>query len=146
MNIFRKTVLSAAVAATAFATVSADAGERWRDHRHYRSESNKDGDLVAAGIVGLALGALVVGALASSRDEPVAGNPLRHPRPSPNRDFMIEGSAAAFANGDQAYDEPSFEPWSRSWYRYCRDRYRTFDATTGTYVGRDGRKHFCNPG
>ncbi len=146
MSIFRKTVLSAAVAATAFATVPADAGERWRDHRHHRSDAGRDGDAVAAGIVGLALGALVAGAIASSRDEPLAGNPLRHPRPSPDRDFMFDGPAPAFSGSGYVQDEPSFEPWSRSWYRYCRDRYRTFDAESGTYVGRDGREHFCDAG
>lgn len=144
MNIFRKTVLALAVGATTLGAIPAEAGDRWRDHRHHRSDYNKDGDLVAAGIVGLALGALAVGAIASSRDEAVS-NPLRHPRPRPNRDFMaIE--EPSFDDDAYAYDEPSFEPWSRSWFRYCQERYRSFDARTGTYVGYDGRAHFCDAG
>jgi hypothetical protein len=28
--------------------------------------------------------------------------------------------------------------------RYCYDRYRSFDGRSGTYVGYDGMRHFCN--
>lgn len=144
MSIMKKTVLSVAVAATTLAAIPAEAGDRWREHRIHRSHDS-DGDVVAAGIVGLALGALAVGAIAASREEH-AGNPLRHPRPRPDRDFVVDDGPAYVA--DDGYDDygPSFEPWSRSWYRYCQQRYRTFDPESGTYVGYDGREHFCNAG
>ena len=29
------------------------------------------------------------------------------------------------------------------WLAYCYDKYRSFDPRTGTYVGRDGRRHRC---
>lgn len=35
------------------------------------------------------------------------------------------------------------QPWSPEWYRYCSDRYRTFDAHSGTFTGYDGLQHFC---
>ncbi|PSJ58307.1 hypothetical protein C7I85_20385 [Mesorhizobium soli] len=35
------------------------------------------------------------------------------------------------------------QPWSAEWYRYCHDRYRTFNASTGTFGGHDGQLHFC---
>lgn len=143
MNTVKKLVLSAAVAATTLAAVPADAGDRWRDNRGYRSHHNSDGDVVAAGILGLALGALAVGAIASSRDEPVVGNPLRHPRPRPHRDWETQDYPQVVVDDDY---EPAFEPWSRGWYRYCQQRYRSFDAQTGTYVGYDGRERFCNAG
>jgi hypothetical protein len=41
------------------------------------------------------------------------------------------------------YRQAGFEPWSRSWYNYCSDRYRSFNPNTGTYRGYDGRDHFC---
>jgi len=142
MNMLKKIILSVAVAAATFtAMVPAEAGDRWRDHR-YRRERNSDGDLVAAGIVGLAIGALAVGAINANRNEPTYGNPYRHPRPRPNRDYIID-DAPQVISSDDVYEQ-SFEPWSRAWYRYCANRYRSFDAQTGTYVGYDGRERFCN--
>jgi len=35
------------------------------------------------------------------------------------------------------------EPWTQSWFNYCSDQYRSFNASTGTYRGYDGRDHFC---
>jgi hypothetical protein len=37
------------------------------------------------------------------------------------------------------------EPWSREWFRYCSNRYRSFDGRTGTFMGYDGQRHFCQP-
>ena len=33
--------------------------------------------------------------------------------------------------------------WSRSWYRYCSKRYRTFNPRTGYYFYKPGRKRLC---
>ena len=30
-----------------------------------------------------------------------------------------------------------------SWISYCFSRYRSFDPASGTYVGYDGRRHYC---
>jgi BA14K-like protein len=35
------------------------------------------------------------------------------------------------------------QPGSADWLRYCSDRYRTFNANTGTFTGYDGLQHFC---
>lgn len=139
MSLLKTTILSVAVAATTLAAIPAEAGERWRHHRGHHSHRTSDGDLVAAGIVGLALGALAVGAISASR-EPVSANPYRHPRPRPSRDYVGDDVEII---SDSRY-EPHVQPWSRSWFRYCRDRYRSFDPQTGTYVGYDGRERFCN--
>lgn len=37
----------------------------------------------------------------------------------------------------------STEPWSPGWYEYCRGKFRSFDAKSGTYLGYDGKRHFC---
>lgn len=29
------------------------------------------------------------------------------------------------------------------WEAYCFSRYRSFDPISGTYLGYDGRRHFC---
>ena len=133
MNRFFKTaILSVAVAATTLAVLpAANAGDRhWRHHgRHYHHHSDS-GDLAAAGILGLAAGALVVGL--ASQPEPVYANPYRQPRPRPVREYP-----------ETVYLDGAFEPWSSEWYDYCSDRYRSFDPQSGTFMGYDGREHFC---
>ncbi len=131
MNRYLKTaILSAAVAATTLATLpAANAGDRHWRNRHYDRHYSNSGDLVAAGVLGLAAGALAVGLTA--RSEPVYYDPpYREPvRAYPRR----------------VYDEYAggFEPWSAEWYDYCSDRYRSFDPRSGTFVGYDGQERFC---
>ncbi|MBI1204670.1 MAG: BA14K family protein [Rhodopseudomonas sp.] len=38
---------------------------------------------------------------------------------------------------------PRYYGGSRSWLSYCFSRYRSFDPRTGTYMGYDGRRHYC---
>jgi hypothetical protein len=82
-------------------------------HRHHHYWG---GNAAAAGVVGFAAGAIVGGALAQPRY-------YYAPAPRPVR--------------------VGLRPWSRKWYEYCSARYRSFDARTGTFVGYDGRRHFC---
>ena len=131
MNRFFKTaILSVAVAATTLAALpAANAGDRYWRNRHYHHHSDS-GDLAAAGILGLAAGALVVGL--ASQPEPVYANPYRQPRPRPVREYP-----------ETVYLDGAFEPWSSEWYDYCSDRYRSYDPRSGTFMGYDGREHFC---
>jgi hypothetical protein len=132
MNRLLKTaVLSATVVATTLTAIpAANADHRWRRH--------SNGDAIAAGVIGLATGAIIGGALAQPRyRDPVYYDDYYYER-RPVRRYYVERS----------YEEPvyvrrSLEPWSREWYRYCSNRYRSFDSRTGTYVGYDGREHFC---
>ena len=130
---------------TVVSAVPANAGERYRgyDYRPTAHRSASNSDLLVAGILGLAAGAVAAGIVAqSSRSdspEPVYRNPPHFPRPSPDRDFMVT----------PVYKAPhpavprSYEPWSNEWYRYCAGRYRSFDPDSGTFVGRDGVRRFC---
>jgi hypothetical protein len=147
MNRFLKiTIISAALAATTLtALVPADAGGRWRHH------GSSDGDLLAAGVLGLAVGAIAGGALSDpvpyrpvydepTYDEPIYDEPIYRdpePRPRPHRPYYAEPSVVYYQ------DRPALQPWSPEWFRYCGDRYRTFDPDTGTFVGYDGEEHFC---
>lgn len=138
-RLFKLTILSAAVAATTLAALpGAEAGERWRHHRHH----NNGGDVVAAGVLGLAVGALAAGAATASP---------RYYEPAPR-----------YYEPDYVYVEPRYsyrrvrparvyvddyagglEPWTPEWYRYCENRYRSFDPRSGTFIGYDGVQHFC---
>jgi len=35
------------------------------------------------------------------------------------------------------------EPWTDDWYAYCSSRYRSFDPRSGTFIGYDGYERFC---
>lgn len=83
---------------------------RYRDGYYY----DNDGALLAAGIIGLAAGAIAGGALAGTRDT-----------------VVIEDYAGAPA------------PYSAEWYRRCDIKYRSFRASDGTYLGYDGVRHVC---
>jgi hypothetical protein len=97
--------------------------------RHvYRGHRNNDG--IALGIIGLGVGAIIGGAIANSHN-----NPRVIHRPAPN---VRHYGQPRVVNGGG-----SFEPWTKSWFRYCSKKYRSFNASTGTYRGYDGRDHFC---
>ncbi|EXL04390.1 BA14K family protein [Aquamicrobium defluvii] len=134
---FKASVLSAAVAATMLSALPAAEARDWRRHgyhgqnyHHHHKRSN--GDAVAAGVIGLAAGALLGSALASQPRyyEPEPTYVIREPRPA--RTYYRDN-----------YYRATYEPWSPEWYRYCSDRYRSFDARTGTFLGYDGQRHFC---
>ena len=111
-----------------------------RRHRH-RAEQRHDrvGEAIGAGIIGLAIGAIVVGVLSDQANAHTAAqNPYRRPRPSPDRDF--------FPMPPSQYEtsySASLEPWSPGWYEYCEARYRSFRADTGTFTTYSGEKRFC---
>ncbi|MCP4182806.1 MAG: BA14K family protein [Hyphomicrobiales bacterium] len=37
------------------------------------------------------------------------------------------------------------KPWTPAWYSYCRSKFRSFNAKSGTFLGFDGKRHFCVP-
>ncbi len=132
-RIFKTAVLSAAIVATTLATLPAASAGDWR-HRHHRG----NGDAIAAGVLGLAAGALIVGALNNPQPsyyDPGYDDYGRYPRPAPVRRHYAEPRVV--------YNDGYAEPWTRGWYEYCSDRYRSFNARTGTFTGYDGEQHFC---
>jgi hypothetical protein len=142
MNKILKTiVLSLAVAATTLTATAGvveardrnrdgywregDSGYRdYRPRRHHRS-------------LGLATGVIIGGALASQPrySEPRYVEPDYYPEPEPR---VIYRRQPVYA--------PSYEPWTQSWYDYCSQRYRSFNPRSGTFIGYDGREHFCTAG
>lgn len=84
------------------------------------------GDAVVGGAVGFALGTLF-------------GNATAQPRyyaPAPAPVYVAPPPAPAVV-----YYVP--EPWTPDWYAYCGQRYRSFDARSGTFIGYDGYRHMC---
>jgi BA14K-like protein len=87
---------------------------RWRGH----------GGGGAGLAAGLATGLIVGGLLAA---------PRYYEEPYP---YYYGGYYAPGYVGPIGYGAPG-------WEAYCFSRYRSFDPITGTYLGRDGRRHYC---
>lgn len=134
MNGFVKSMLiGAAVAATALtATVPANAGGWHHRHGHHYHHGN-GGDIVAAGILGAAAGAV----LGSVLTPPPAPAPV-YVDPYPRHRTYYRPAPRV------VYVQPAPEPWTRAWYNDCSARYRSFDPGSGTYLGYDGQRHFCD--
>jgi hypothetical protein len=134
-RLVKSLVLSTAVAASTLVPVlEASAGERWREHRprhpSHHQRHDDTGALVAAGILGLALGIIATTA-ATTPDTTIHDYPdttYFPPAPHGGTTYAYQGS---------------IEPWTREWYPYCATRYRSFDPQTGTFRGYDGYDHFC---
>jgi hypothetical protein len=130
MNRVLKTAfVSVAIVATGAATLPAANAGDWGHHRYYRHHHSHGGDALAAGVVGLAAGALLGGALASQPPPPPRY--YEYDRPA----YVVRRAPVRYYGG--------IEPWTRDWYEYCSDRYRSFNARTGTFTGYDGEHHFC---
>lgn len=112
-----------------------DNDRHWDGGRHYRHRGN--GDAIAAGVLGLAAGAIIGGAMAQPQPRYVQPAPV-YDAPPPPADYYPRRAAPVTYRGG------SMEPWSRGWYQFCSQTYRSFNPQTGTFRGYDGRDHFCS--
>lgn len=97
---------------------------RWHNGRWYYYGPrgwyyyDNTGAAVAAGIAGLAAGALAGAALAN------------------------QGGGRTIILNDNAAGVPA--PYTPEWYRQCSLKYRSFRASDGTFLGYDGVRHTCH--
>ena len=112
------TLIAAALAASvAFAAAPAAQARHWHGHH---------GGGIGAGIAGFAAGALIGGAVA-------AGSGPYYYRGGPyyggyGYDYAPDVVEVPAGGGAEAY---------------CEQRYRSYNPSTGTYLGYDGRHHPC---
>jgi len=130
MNFVKPVAATLALSIGAASLVGTAEARRWHHHHH-----GNGAGLAAAGIFGLAAGALVGSALSQPRyyyDDYYQPAPVYVQPPPP----------AVVYQPAQAYYRP--DPWSPEWYSYCSERYRSFNPQTGYFLGYDGNYHFCN--
>jgi len=80
------------------------------------------GNAWGAGLLGFGVGAIVGSALA------------------PREVYVEPPEPEYYGPAPVAYGPP---PWTPEWYTYCKQRYRSFNARTGYFVGYDGLPYFC---
>ncbi|TIQ36724.1 MAG: BA14K family protein [Mesorhizobium sp.] len=130
-RILKTAILTAGIAATTLATFSAANADDWRWRHHHHG-----GDALAAGVVGLAAGALIGSALSNPGP--------RYYDPAYDDGYYVDRPVRRYyVQPRVVYADRYAEPWTRDWYEYCSDRYRTFNSRTGTFTGNDGEQHFC---
>lgn len=120
----------------------------YRQHPVQRKRSSK-GDLIAAGVIGLALGAIIAGEASKNRQVQPS---YQYRQPAPQHSY--QPSYQYRQPAPQQYNQPnvitfeesaSLEPWTPGWRQWCTNRYRSFNSQTGTFRGYDGLDHFCVP-
>lgn len=115
------------------------------DHRRDRHR------IIGAGIVGLAAGALLGGALAAPRYAPPPAYyaPRGYPYYQP---YYAAPPVVRYVAPPVVHYAPApvgmpwaggYPPFSDGWLAYCSRRYRSFDPRTGTFLGYDGNRHYC---
>ncbi|WP_131113737.1 BA14K family protein [Lichenihabitans psoromatis] len=114
-------------------------GGGFRGGRHYGGgyrggRGYGGGAAIGAGIAGLAAGALIGGAIANS--QPAYGyggygDGGYYGAPAPV--YVDPGYAQAPVYADQGGDTE----------QYCMQRFKSYDPSSGTYLGYDGQRHPC---
>jgi hypothetical protein len=128
------TALAVTVGALSFAS-SADARSRYWRHgghhggHHFNHGHHHNGFNGGAALFGFATGAI----LGSALSRPCYGCGYGY-----GQSYGYYAPAPVYAAPVVVY-----QPWTPTWYSYCGDRYRSFDASTGYYLGYDGDYHFC---
>ncbi len=148
MTSFAKiTLLSVAVAATAVSIAAPANADGYRRYRHHddRGWHRGGGDAAALGLFGLAAGVVVGSAIANSGPRYVEPEYVE-PRRYVPRGAYLEGPVDDYPPPPRVRASYDLQPWTPEWNRYCSNRYQSFDPRSGTYVGYDGRDHFCTAG
>ncbi len=55
---------------------------------------------------------------------------------------MVLGAAVADSNDHRAYYQSHMN--DNDWHNRCAARYHSYDRGSGTYLGRDGKRHYCH--
>jgi hypothetical protein len=131
-----------------------------RTYEAPRRERRDRGDAIAAGILGLAAGAIIVGALSQPRYQTYSAPAYAAPPPPPpvpshgyRPHVRKYGGYTEYRQYGESYGQNygqyggSYDaapaPWSADWYAYCASKYRSFDPQTGTYQPYQGGRRLC---
>ena len=160
-----KFLIVAALGAGIFMTGAepADAQERGCDNearRHADRVMNRGEAALGSGLGGAAIGAIIGGVVGGGKGAgrgaiiggstgAVGGALGSGPKWQRAYDRRFEECMDRYepvrapVREEQPVYRSEIEPWTGEWYDYCRARYRSFNANTGTFTDYDGVKKFC---
>ncbi|WP_375649208.1 BA14K family protein [Bartonella sp. OT172YNZD] len=108
--------------------------------KHSHIHINNGGDALAAGILGLAAGA-ILGKVFKQPEQPQFVYQIAPPNqvvyqkvPQNQRVYQLQQTVEY---------EPVQQSWESDWLNYCKKKYRSFNPKTGTFRGSDGLNHIC---
>ncbi len=104
--------------------------------------NNAAGAAVAAGVLGIIAGGIIA---SQSRPNTIGPRTYYEPGYDPRYDPRYDPNYYP-PQAYPAYEAPvTYSPQQRSqaWYDYCSRKYRSFDPRSGTFLGRDGVRYFC---
>ncbi|WP_273719803.1 MULTISPECIES: BA14K family protein [unclassified Bartonella] len=108
-------------------------------HKHYGSRKNS-GDALAAGILGLAAGAI----LSNIFKEPEQPQIIYQAPQQPQVIYQtVPQNQVIYEVQSTTTYRPLQQSQTYNWLQYCKKKYRSFNPQTGTFRGSDGREHFC---
>jgi hypothetical protein len=125
---FMRSIAAALALTIGAASLVGTAEAGYRHHHHHNGAG-----IAAAGIFGLAAGALIGSALSQPRY-------YDYYQPAPV--YVEPPPPVVYQTAPVYYARP--DPWSPEWYSYCSQRYRSFNPQTGYFLGYDGNYHFCD--
>lgn len=132
----------AAISVTSVSTAQAHKIKVKHHHQKHVQKQNNGNNAVVWGIIGLAAGAIIAGSANNrSQQHRVITPQKRHP--GANHFPQAPRQTHRQKRKYQQAQQQGYAPWSRNWYNYCDNKYRSFNPSTGTFRGYDGRDHFC---
>lgn len=121
-----------------------DYRDRYEDRYYYgrpihRQHRYDPGAAVAAGVIGLAAGAIISGALAPQPLYNVPAQPVYRVGPQP----VYRVPARPVHRVSPAPGDRLIGRYTATDIAYCTRRYGSFDPASFTFLGYDGRRHYC---
>jgi len=139
---------TAAIGLVAAGMSPAEAGGR-HYRGHYHGGGNYWGGAAAAGVIGLAAGAIIGSAFSSPRyyaGSGYYGGPVYYD-PPPYRYLppAYPYRSEAYVEPPRYYRAPAYnsDRWSPEWIAYCARKYKSFNPRTGTYRTYSGHDRMC---
>ncbi|WP_019222367.1 BA14K family protein [Bartonella rattaustraliani] len=118
-------------------------------HVHKHSVTRNDsGDTLAAGLIGLAAGAILGNVLKKPKQpqivyQPVPQNQYVYQQVPQTVYQQVPRNQVIYEVQSTTTYQQLQKPWTQSWLQYCKKKYRSFNPQTGTFRGFDGLDHFC---
>ncbi|WP_208431740.1 BA14K family protein [Bartonella schoenbuchensis] len=112
-------------------------------HQYHVNRPNNTNDALAAGVLGLATGA-ILGNVLTKPAQPQIIYQAPYPQNQVIYQEIPQPQVVYQVHPPVTYHPAYQQPWTSQWLQYCTKKYRSFNPRTGTFRGYDGLDHFCH--